>query len=776
MTREIHFERWRFNPATLELSNGARTVTLEPRVASLLEYFLANPGEMLSHDQLVEVVWQGRVVSDEAVRRAVSTLRQALPGDDAQHWIKTVPRKGYVSQFPTAQTVRHEPDTNDVVTAGAGNAAPQPPRSARRSVLLALVLVALAAGSVWWLRYQRLPESSAQPLAGAPYTIAVLPFTELGEHDPAGDFAEGLTEELRSMLSRFGAFRVTARSSSQQIRTGQALPAEVGEILGVRFLLEGSVRSDGEQLRISAALVETGTGFQRWADSYDGGPQNLFQVQEDIATSVARALQVVLVHRGDGDTLGHVPASAEAHLEYLEGRQQMTSYVVEDLDQAAQHFRRAIVLDPGYARAYAQLADVMLFRSSDLSWQTSKAAVRAAVARLIDKALELDPGLGEAYAQRSFLHDAGDTAAIEADLRRAIELNPSLSGAYESLAMLLHQTGRPAEAFSMIDQARALDPLWPRHHHMKAYLHLLVGQYQQARALELETLRLQPRHVWALMGLGRIEALQGNFAEGLRYMEQAFSLDPRSDLLRDKLAVAYLSVGESAVTRALSHEANTIADLFLAVFEEDYRELRNLLVDFAGKMKIEDSLGAWMYSDSLLRLALAEDAVDLARKLAVTQYGPDGARRKSGGASEDLVKLNLTLLQYLSGERELALPLIAGLREHLTPAGFPHSGPHVMLSTYGSAIAAAVLGERDTALAALETLFFDGFTWFWWWLVPGHPAFDDLREEPRFQALLASAEAHAERQRALLNEMRRGGSVPDRRRTAAAGMSGNWRD
>jgi TolB-like protein/DNA-binding winged helix-turn-helix (wHTH) protein len=571
MTREIHFERWRFNPATLELSNGARTVTLEPRVASLLEYFLANPGEMLSHDQLVEAVWQGRVVSDEAVRRAVSTLRQALPGDDAQHWIKTVPRKGYVSQFPTAQTVRHEPDTNDVVTAGAGNAAPQPPRSARRSVLLALVLVALAAGSVWWLRYQRLPESSAQPLAGAPYTIAVLPFTELGEHDPAVDFAEGLTEELRSMLSRFGAFRVTARSSSQQIRTGQALPAEVGEILGVRFLLEGSVRSDGEQLRISAALVETGTGFQRWADSYDGGPQNLFQVQEDIATSVARALQVVLVHRGDGDTLGHVPASAEAHLEYLEGRQQMTSYVVEDLDQAAQHFRRAIVLDPGYARAYAQLADVMLFRSSDLSWQTSKAAVRAAVARLIDKALELDPGLGEAYAQRSFLHDAGDTAAIEADLRRAIELNPSLSGAYENLAMLLHQTGRPAEAFSMIDQARALDPLWPRHHHMKAYLHLLVGQYQEARALELETLRLQPRHVWALMGLGRIEALQGNFAEGLRYMEQAFSLDRRSDLLRDKLAVAYLSVGESAVTRALSHEANTIADLFLAVFEEDYR-------------------------------------------------------------------------------------------------------------------------------------------------------------------------------------------------------------
>ena len=90
MTQEIRFDSWRFNPATLELSNGERTVTLEPRVASLLEYFLANPGEMLSHDQLVEAVWQGRVVSDEAVRRAVSNLRQALPGSDAQRWIKTV--------------------------------------------------------------------------------------------------------------------------------------------------------------------------------------------------------------------------------------------------------------------------------------------------------------------------------------------------------------------------------------------------------------------------------------------------------------------------------------------------------------------------------------------------------------------------------------------------------------------------------------------------------------------------------------------------------------
>jgi TolB-like protein/Flp pilus assembly protein TadD len=727
-------------------------------VASLLEYFLAHPDELLSHDQLIQTVWDGRVVSDDAVRHAVSTLRHTLAADGNQQWIETVHKKGYISRFPTAEATQGSVHASDVITAAAHPAArPHSPKALPRQVLPALLLLIIIASVFWWLQHR--PGSGEQPVAGGPRTIAVLPLTVLGDSANLGDFASGLTEELRSMLARFSAFRVTARDSSLRFPGGQVDPHEVGQELGVEFLLEGSVRRNEELLRISAALVETRTGFRKWSQSYNANLQNLFEVQQDIATSVARALQVVLVQRNNDGVPGNAPASAEAHLEYLKGRQQMASWVTKDFDQAIRHFQQAIELDPAYASAYIQLANAIMLRDSSTESLPFQASVKAVVKKLIEKGLELDPGLGEAYAARSYLYEMSEVGAIEADLRQAIQLNPSYSPAYEELSLLLAATGRDAEAFMMIDQARALDPLWPRHHHIKAYLQADLGQWPQARALERETLRLEPRYVWALIGLGRIAMYQGNFAEGLHYMEQAFSLDPANKHLAQRLAIYYLSAGDLAAAQYMNRLAGSNADLYLAVFANDYQGMRDML---AGPGEVAyDPFMIHLHTDLLLRLALAEGDIAWARGVATSRYGFDGALQVPLDLWEYLSsQLNLVLLWYLGANTEQTLPLIAELRERMPPAGAPYSGYRVTLPTFGRAIAAAVLGETETALRTLEFGLDSGNPW-WWWL-RGHPAFDGLREEPRFQALIAAAEDHAAEQRVLLAEMRRAGVLPDR--------------
>jgi TolB-like protein/DNA-binding winged helix-turn-helix (wHTH) protein/tetratricopeptide (TPR) repeat protein len=774
MTEDIRFQHWRFSPDTRELFDGSQTVTLEPRVASLLEYFLAHPDELLSHDLLVEAVWEGRVVSDDAVRHAVSVLRHALAGDDHQQWIETVHKKGYISRLAASKMAASSPADTHAKSTSAEGAAPGKSRIFPHRLILMLVLLLIPViGSYWWLQRQPPPQSDTPSVAARPYTIAVLPFAVLSGDNEPDEFTTGLAEELRGTLSRFSFFRVTSRGSSLRFPGGQVDPQEVGKQLGVRFLVEGSVRREGELLRISVALVDTHTGFRSWTDSYSATWQNLFGVQQDIATSIARALQVVLVHPGDGAMPGHTPASAEAHMQYLQGQQKMTSWVTADFDQAIIHFRRAIDLDPSYAAAYVSLADAIVKRDASTESLPMQASTKAVVKKLVDRALVLDPGLGEAYAARSNLYENTEVGAIEADLRRAIALNPSYSDAFEQLGMLLTATGRYDEAFFMIDQARSLNPLWPRHHHMKAFLHADLGQWQQARALEWEALRLEPRYSWALIGLGRIEAFQGNFAEGLRYMEQGYSLDPDNQHLAQRLAIYYLAAGDlRAAQNLLTRSATADARLYLAAFENDYRDIRDDLVN-PGEVVAPNPFNLYIHMDLLLRLALAEHDPDWALRTAFSRYGLDRALQAPPDLEGyQLIQLKLALLMYLDGDREQAQQLIAALRKHMPPADSPRAGHRVVWPTIGRAIAAGVLGETDTALNALQYALSDSNPW-WWWL-RGHPAFDGLQGDPRYQLMVAAAEAHAAHQRTLLNEMRRAGSIPDRSKVpAVADTSGD---
>jgi TolB-like protein/DNA-binding winged helix-turn-helix (wHTH) protein len=344
MTQPLRFGAWNFDPDALVVSDGTTRVELEPRVGRLLEVFLAHPGEVLSHDALVHAVWDGRVVSDEAIRRAVSGLRHAIPAPGPTGYIRTVHKKGYVGCFPSP---RNENDgatgsANDAEAFAAQLASPAPRRSPSRAMgagvaALFVVLAALALVS-WWRPPAVVPPSGA----GLPHSLAVLPFANLSDTPGMDYFSDGMADELLGLMARNPAFRVTGRTSSFRFRDGAHDASAIGRALGVDHLIEGSVRLDDRRVRISAALVDAGTGFQRWSDTYDVGLDDVFAVQVDIAAKVARALQVVIV-RADEPS----PAiDAEAHLEYLKGRQRMASWVVADVRAARRHFERAGAVAP----------------------------------------------------------------------------------------------------------------------------------------------------------------------------------------------------------------------------------------------------------------------------------------------------------------------------------------------------------------------------------------------------------------------------------------------
>ncbi len=742
MSKVIRFGDWQFCPESRSLTRSGETTQLEPLVAGLLACFLAHPGEVLSHDQLVDEVWDGRAVSDEAVRRAVSSLRHALSSDESERPIRTLHKRGYLATFTPAPPEH------------AVHLPPSPPASAhngdrRPAWLLVLTMALLAAVAWWWL--QRATPAEPVPAQPQPHTLAVLPFVDMS---PGGDsqyFSDGLADELRGRLARVNSLRVTARGSSFQFRDAQPDPREVGKALGVAYLLEGSVRREGDRVRITVSLVDAKDGFQLWTEHYERTLADFFAVQEDIATQVTRTLRLVLV---DADAPGRETSNTEALLAYLRGRALLASWGEQDAIEAAHQFERAISLDPGYAAAYAQLSEAKMIVASNRGELPKEE--ESAIEDLVSQALAIDPDLAEAYVARAAVIKDYSVEQWEADLRHAIELNPSYSPAYEVLALGMAEQDRFDEAFRLIDQAIALDPLRARNTHAKAMLHFWQGHLEEAEALENATLRLQPDYYYAHMRLGYINLFRGDFAEAVYHLHRTLAASPRSPFLHDRLASALLAAGDlDSAREEIPHGSKQLIPLLLAQFNGDYPVPDAML---------EGSLGSfyprWMLSDVTLAGALASG--NHAHAWALFQKNIDANIRfhaHEDPVEQRVVELYAALLEWLVKGDSGSLARARSLRQALSTLQVPHPSHDAVLLESSRAVAAATLGDRGQALDSLRALLGSGHSERWWW-VRTHPAFRELREDPEFRTLLAANEAHAQQQAALLEQMRADGRMP----------------
>ncbi len=365
--------------------------------------------------------------------------------------------------------------------------------------MFTVVLLALG-GVAWWVS-ANLGEGSgdaagvALPATEVPReSVAVLPFANLST-DPENEyFSDGLSEELLNVLSRVPGLKVAARTSSFSFKDKNADAREIGRSLAVANVLEGSVRKAEERVRITAQLVEAETGFQLWSSSFDRQLDDIFAVQDEIATAIVQALEMELVGGVENPVLQPVTTNQMAYDKYLWGRFNLAKRTEAGIYEAIENFNGSIMMDSAYAPAYAGLADAYLVLHNHSAEVAADPTEAFATSRaMAERAVELDPTLAEAHASLGgalaiqSMDWEGATAAFE----RAIALNPQYALAHQWLSVPLAILGRYVEAIAAARTAVSLDPLSVPANSQLGQLLYIVGRSRDAieqfdRALALE--------------------------------------------------------------------------------------------------------------------------------------------------------------------------------------------------------------------------------------------------------------------------------------------------
>lgn len=544
---------WLVDPGAGQIGRGETVVRVEPKAMDVLVYLAEHQGQVVSREELEREVWRGALVGYDAVTGTVIKLRKALD-DDAREprYIATIPKRGYrllPGLVQALESTTNEPPPGQSQPGPTGSVAgptepapSRPPRplapsrtpwtrTAAIGLSLALVL-ALAIGLL--TRQGRAPEPAPLlPRTTDLPSLVVLPFANLAGDPDEQHVIDGLTEGLIANLAKIAGLRVIAPSSAFAFAGVEADPREAAEQLGVRYVLQGSLRRSGDRLRVTAKLVDTGSGAHLWAEQFDGGAQDLFALQDQVAEGTARALSLKLTAEERRGLAARPTTHFEAYDDYLRGRIIYASLSRRENEQARALYRRAIEKDPRFALAYAGLAQTYIddFRGGG---NKDKAVTAAEAGRLAERALALDKELPQAHFASGYvdLYGLGDHAAAIAKARRALELNPNFADAYALLASAYFFAGELDKIFDLDQEAMRLNPaasfLYHVHLGRRDYLE---GRYREALDTFLiaaaKDANYLPTHVWlaaTYAKLGDRDSAEWS-AEQVRTLEPGFSVE-----------------------------------------------------------------------------------------------------------------------------------------------------------------------------------------------------------------------------------------------------------
>jgi len=441
------FAQFELDLARAELRAGGEPCPLEPQVFALLALLVENRERLVSRDELIEKVWDGRIVTDAAVASRVKSARQAL-GDDgrAQRFIRTVHRRG----FRFVAEVKSSRDASaPAAGAEAGQVDPEPQATT-------------------------LPhDTSSRP------SIAVLPFRLVGEGGRYAAIADALPHDLILELSRLRWLFVTARGSSFRLRDAGADPGEIGRLLGVRYSLSGSVELAGHTLAVTVELADTRDASVVWADRYSAALDDVHRVREEIGAHILAALELQIplheAHLARLTVTGNLDAWSAYHL----GLQHMYRFNRTDNAAATALFQRAVTLDPGFARAHAGLSFVH-FQTAFLRHTDDLAGEIAQARQCAERGLDLDP-------LDPFVNfTMGRTFWLEGDLERglgwlerATSISPNYAQGIYARGWTETLAGRGLEGRRHVDLAMRLSPLDPLYYAMlgtRALTHMVLGE------------------------------------------------------------------------------------------------------------------------------------------------------------------------------------------------------------------------------------------------------------------------------------------------------------
>jgi TolB-like protein/Tfp pilus assembly protein PilF len=478
------FGRFRLDVDRRELSRDGARVPLGSRALDILCVLASAKGEIVSKDELMRRVWPDVAVEEGNIPVHVSALRKALEdGKDAQTYVVTVPGRGY-----------RLIGLKSVTSLGRGN-------DSGKTLTI--------------------PEKPS---------IAVLPFTNLSGDPEQEYFADGIVEEITTALSRIRWLFVIACNSSFMFKGRAADVKQIGRELGVRYVLEGSIRKAPNRVRVTGQLIDTGSGAHLWADRFDGSLEDVFELQDQITAKVVGAIAPKMEQAEMERAKRKPTGSLDAYDYYLRGMASTYLGTKEAIAEALSLFNKAIEHDPDFGAAHGMAAWCHLWRHVN-GWTSDRSKEEAETQYLVRRAAVIgkDDAVALCFGGLALAFVTGDCEGGIALIDRALALNPNLAAAWNASGWVRTFLGETDLAIEHIQRAMRLSPLDPLMfvmYHVTALAHFVAGRYSEAALWAGKALREQPNFLATIRLSAVGHALSGHLDQARNAVVRARELDP----------------------------------------------------------------------------------------------------------------------------------------------------------------------------------------------------------------------------------------------------------
>ena len=559
-------------------------------------------------------------------------------------------------------------------------------------------------------------------------SIAVMPFEDFSAAKDQEYFASGISEELLNVLSRIDGLKVSSRTSSFAFKEREASTGEIAEALGVKHILEGSIRKSGTTLRITAQLIDTANDEHMWSETYDRPltAENIFAIQDEIAAAIVAELK----GRLSLSPIKQAPrtSSLEAYELYLRARQQMNKRKPETLRAAVAGFKQVIALDPKFAPAYSGLADTYMLMQSYTDMLEDE-SLRLAKPN-VERALELAPNSAESLSTSSYFASQNkDLEKAVAFADRAIAANPNYADAYLRKYNSFRATGVGHDSLAIIKKAQALDPLSAVILSNVSYEQLQIGDWSGARKTMSDNVRWNPDSPFGFIGLAALDYQDGEYASAHSLLKDAQALNPEAAQIQNFLANIYMDVGMYDAALAASKQPNDRAHALLLTGKRQ----QSLKIGLDNTENVNRGYILYLHGDlktaypHLRKFVTDNNLSGLSANVGLAEMFASFAfvLQKNGDGDADILmgKLETYLGTETAADKTIGLDLIAGTLLHL------------------------LKGDTDAAYIWLDRYLDLGFA-----DIPllKEPPFDPLRGTPKFTEREKSMAENAAKHRALI--------------------------
>ena len=762
--------KWFVEPPLGRITANGETASLRPREMDLLVYLAKSGGDVVSTDDIITNVWAGVAVTNDSLYFSMSQLRKALDdGNGGASLIETLPKRGYrlmaqVEYSEDSSEVSPDIDTPTSESSslrGETPAAPAVPGRKQRWVGLrvaAFVLIVIAAVNWFDSESEQANEPAAQAVASS---IAVMPFVDLTPETDYTYFSDGITEEILNRLTRVQGLRVAARTSSFSFKFKESDIIEIGSALGVGSVLEGSVRKEGDRVRISAQLIDATTGFQLWSNTYERELSSVFAIQNEISRRIIDALELTLVAAlPDSVDAEERTMSPLALDEYLMGLEAHRTYSFESLRRAEDHFETVLQIEPTFSQARVQLADTKF--SALYTGASFDETLVDEAETLVRDALRQDPDSGAAHRVLALVYQyRGDRDASEEELDKALALTPSDSKAIVQLSHLSMGRGDYDQALALLERAVRIDPFGATALQNFGQAQQRNGQLGEARETFSRAIDLHPTNPNSSWMLGKLQVNSlGEISGGLTSFLNSAALDQDDFEIAAYVAMTYLSLempgaAEPWLERALADGPDTVTTksleaVYLMLTGEKVRAMQLAMDTLVNR---PERFGAHaMLSDSLIIIAVnelieqgrADEAITLLedgppRHENVQEVPTDREQQEVVMAMREIPRrwmVALACAYEAAGQQQNAIDTLERVAESRRDSVEGYRKKFGNSDYLFEAEARAIEGDVSGALDMLEAAVEANLYFNWQIRIARNYAFSDMQSDPRYVAVL----------------------------------------